>query len=786
MKLPPLEAAFALLSFLNILSLSECGFVILQEIFRMDFFVFVIGILLLLAAVDLIVGVSNDAVNFLNSAIGSRVASYRTIILIAIAGIVIGSVFSSGIMEIARKGIFYPQHFTFEVILIVFLAVMLTDIILLDVFNSLGLPTSTTVSIIFELLGSSLMAGILFSMSKNENINDIWKYINFESTNSIVSGIFLSVLIAFTAGALVQYFCRLLFTFQYEDKLNRYGALYSGLGITGIVYFLLIKGLKGTTLLSKEASAWIGENTVLILAGLFVISTVVLFLIQKFAKVNPLKIVVLAGTFSLAMAFAGNDLVNFIGVPITGLLAFQNWKASGVPANEYYMDYLAGNDVVVPNYLLLIAGIIMGLTIWLSSKAKKVTETEVSLGRQDEGEERFKPNMVSRSIVTSSLTFSKIFGIVIPSGIVERYNNSFEKKKIQEATVIQDRPAFDLVRAATNLVIASSIIAWATSEKLPLSTTYVTFMVAMGSSLADKAWGRDSAVYRVAGVLSVIGGWFITALIAFCVSAIFALIMYKGGNTATFILIFVVFTYIIASQISFSKKEKKSKKTKDRLKVLESEDMNTVQKYQSLVSASVSEIAASYKLVLEGLMDGDIVRLENANKTLLELEQYGYNVRTNSIKYIKSLSVNDKQTSQAIILSSDFIQDLAQSTKFLSDEALFYVKNLHVVNDKEFLKDLKTLDKKMEHFFNLILVSLEQTEHENLEAIRNERNEVRDFINDKLDFQIHSINKVKPSTKEGILQTNVFLQSRDIQAVLTRISKMFLKLYETRMTKPNA
>lgn len=751
----------------------------------MDFFIFVIGALLLLAALDLIVGVSNDAVNFLNSAIGSQVASYRTIILIAIAGIVIGSIFSSGIMEIARKGIFYPQYFTFEVILIVFLAVMLTDIILLDVFNSLGLPTSTTVSIIFELLGASLTAGILFSMSKNENINEIWKYINFESTKNIVSGIFLSILVAFTSGAVIQYLCRLLFTFQFEDKLNRYGALFSGVGITSIVYFLLIKGMKGTTLLTGETSKFISSNTHIILMGIFVISTATLFILQKYARVNPLKIVVLAGTFSLAMAFAGNDLVNFIGVPITGLLAYQNWSASGVPAGEYYMDYLAGNDVIVPNYMLLIAGVIMGLTIWLSAKAKKVTETEVNLGRQEEGDERFKANAISRSIVNSSITFSKIFGVIIPESIMKRYETSFEKKKLREATKTVDSAAFDLVRASTNLVLASIIIAWATSEKLPLSTTYVTFMVAMGSSLADRAWGRDSAVYRVAGVLSVIGGWFITALIAFTVSALFALILYKGGQTGTLILMAIVFTFIIVSHIRFNKKEIHTKKSKDRLKILENADMNTVQKYQSLISSTVSEIATSYNLILDGLINADIAKLELANKALKDLEEHGYSVRNQSIKYIKSLSKNDKQTAQTIIFSSDFIQDLSQSTKFLSDEALYFIKNLHVIDDKEFLNDLKTLDLKMSHFFNLVLVSLEQTEDENIETIRKERDEVRSYINGRLDFQISNINKMKPSTKEGILQTNVFLQSRDIQAVLTRISKMFLKLYETRMARPS-
>lgn len=749
----------------------------------MDFFILAVGLLMLLASVDLIVGVSNDAVNFLNSAIGSKVATYRTIIIIAIIGIIIGSVFSSGIMEVARKGVFSPQFFTFEIIMIVFLAVMLTDILLLDVFNSLGMPTSTTVSIVFELLGASLMTGILFTMTKNESVNDIWKYINFESVQNIISGIFLSVLIAFTAGVVIQYLCRLLFTFQYEKNLNKYGALYSGVGITSIVYFLLIKGLKGTTIVSPTMKNFIHENTLLILGGLFVISFLVLFTLQKIAKINPLKIVVLAGTFALAMAFAGNDLVNFIGVPITGLLSYQDFIANsnGASPNEYYMDFLAGNEVTVPNYLLLISGIIMALTIWLSAKAKKVTETEINLGRQSEGAEKFKPNLVSRRIVNSTLVLSKVFGIIIPTSIVKKYNTSLEEKKLKEAVDIQGNPAFDLVRAATNLVVAAIIISWATSKHLPLSTTYVSFMVAMGSSLADKAWGRDSAVYRVAGVLSVIGGWFMTAAIAFSVSAIFALIMYQGGRVGTYILIAVVLTFIIVSQITFSRKEKEKKKEADRLNILHKKDLNIVEKYKNLVGSSISEIAICYNNTLEGLIEGDIVRLEKANNTLTDLEQHSKEVRIQSIRHLKNLKTNDKKTSQVIVLSSDFIQDLTQSTKFLSNECLYFIKNLHEVTDKPFLKDLKELDKKMYDFFNLVLVSLEQTESEDIEHVKTLRNKVRSYINDKLDYQIHTINKNKPSTKEGILQTNVFLQSRDIQAVLTRISKMFLKLYETKV-----
>lgn len=746
----------------------------------MDFTIFIVVLLFILAVSDLIVGVSNDAVNFLNSAIGSKAAPYKTIILTAIVGILLGSVFSSGIMEIARKGIFYPQYFTFDIILLVFLAVMLTDIVLLDIFNSLGLPTSTTVSIVFELLGASLMSGILFSMAKDEKLSEIGKYINFESTSNIVSGIFLSILIAFTAGVVIQYLCRLLFTFQYQNKLNRYGAVFSGAGITVIIYFLLIKGLKGTTIISASGRDFINENTSLILISIFVLSSIILYALQKTLNANPLKIVVLSGTFSLAMAFAGNDLVNFIGVPITGFLAYQNWQASGVPADQLYQTYLAGNDVIVSNYMLIISGIIMGLTIWLSAKAKKVTETEVNLGRQDESDERFKPNVISRNIVNSSLVLSNIFSVIIPSSIVKRYNNSFEKTKLQEATVVQDKPAFDLVRAATNLVVASILIAWATSLKLPLSTTYVSFMVAMGSSLADKAWGRESAVYRVAGVLSVIGGWFITALIAFVVSALFALILFKGGEIGTYVLVAVVFTFIIASQVSFSKKEKKKKTASDRLSILDEKDLNLVEKYRALVRSAISEIAQSHELVMRGLIEGDVAKLQKAHQAVLDLEEHGIKVKTKSIKYIKGLSSGDQKTSEVLLLSSDFIQDLTQSTKSLSNEALFYVKNLHQITDDNFKNELEVLNEKMHQFFTHILAALDNPQHGSLEEVKNLRNDVRNFINERLETQIKTINQNQPSTKQGILQTSVYLQSRDIQAVLMRIAKMFLKLYDKK------
>ncbi|MBA5628497.1 inorganic phosphate transporter [Moheibacter lacus] len=740
-----------------------------------SFIIFIVVLLFILAISDLIVGVSNDAVNFLNSAIGSKVAPYKVIILTAIAGIILGSLFSSGIMEIARKGIFHPQFFTFDKILIVFLAVMLTDIVLLDIFNTLGLPTSTTVSIVFELLGAALMAGLLITIDQNGVISDAFKFINFESTGSIVSGIFLSIIIAFTAGIVIHYFTRLAFTFQYAKNLNKYGSIYAGLGLTSIVYFLLIKGLKGTTLLSSETKSFIDEHTIILLIALFFINFLISFILQKFWKVNPLRVVVLAGTFSLAMAFAGNDLVNFIGVPITGFLAYENWSASGVAPESLYQDYLASSDVIVPNYMLLIAGIVMALTIWLSAKAKKVTETEVNLGRQDEGEERFRPNEVSRNIVTTSMRIGNFFNLLVPTRFRNRYNVSFEKSKLKKATKTQEFPAFDLVRASSNLIIASILIAWATSLKLPLSTTYVSFMVAMGSSLADKAWGRDSAVYRVAGVMSVIGGWFITAFIAFSVAGIFALILYKGGMIGTIILVLVVLVYIIFSHVSFNKKEKRAKENKNKLLDLDESDMDILMKNQLKTSRIITDIQQAYSQIFTGLKSSDKKKLKEALKTVKDLEDYANKMRNKNIKLIRNLQTEDRKPIEVLIYSPDLVQDLLQSLVQISEDSLSYVKNLHNPPTESFILTAKEMEGKMHLLFDQITQALNEPDTASLKEISEVRNEVRKFINNFLDEQIIDIQKNNLGVKQSVFQTAIFLQSRDIQAVLMRIAKIYFK-----------
>ncbi|MEM9053038.1 MAG: inorganic phosphate transporter [Bacteroidota bacterium] len=510
----------------------------------MDHYLVLVIALLILAVADLMVGVSNDAVNFLTSAIGSKVAPRSIILGIAAAGVFVGASFSSGMMEVARKGIFNPEFFSYADVMVVFLAVMITDILLLDLFNSFGLPTSTTVSIVFELLGASVVTGLL-AMNADPTIADsIWEVINHQKASQIIAGIFLSVGVAFSIGALVQFFTRLLFTFRYQERLDKYGALFAGFAISIIVYFLLVKGIKGAAFVTPEFAALVNGNGWSIVLGTFVVSAILVFIAQKLFKANPLKLVVLLGTFALAMAFAGNDLVNFIGVPISGYQSYTMWMESGLAAENFMMSNLS-KAVPTPSLMLYGAGVIMVLTLWFSAKAKKVTDTSVDLGSQGSVDERFKPNLVANGIIRSANAFAKFFDKVTPRKTTTIINWRFRSLRI----VDKDQPAFDLVRASVNLMVASILIAFASSLKLPLSTTYVSFMVAMGASLADRAWGEGSAPYRVAGVINVIGGWFLTAIGAFTASGIVALIIYFGGFWVAMAMFVIAFGLLVRNNL---------------------------------------------------------------------------------------------------------------------------------------------------------------------------------------------------------------------------------------------
>ena len=511
----------------------------------------IIIFLFVLAVFDLIVGVSNDAVNFLNSAVGARAASFKTILFIAGIGIFIGASLSNGMMDIARHGIYQPEHFYFAEIMCILLAVMLTDVVLLDVFNSMGMPTSTTVSLVFELLGGTFALSLI--KVHNSDTLGLGDLINTDKALSVIMAIFVSVAIAFFFGMLVQWTARVYFTFNYKKKMKYNIALFGGIAATSIIYFMLIKGLKDSSFMTPDNKHWIQENTWMLITVFFV-SFTILMQVLHWLKVNVFKVVVLMGTFALALAFAGNDLVNFIGVPLAGFSSFMDYTANGAGnANGFLMTSLLG-PAKTPWYFLIGAGAIMVYALCTSKKAHAVIKTSVDLSRQDEGEETFGSTPIARTVVRISMTLANSICRIMPENTKQWFNSRFRK----DEAIIADGAAFDLVRASVNLVLAGLLIALGTSLKLPLSTTYVTFMVAMGTSLADRAWGRDSAVYRITGVLSVIGGWFITAGAAFTICFFVALVLHYGGNISIIALIALAVFILIRSQVMYKKRKAKT------------------------------------------------------------------------------------------------------------------------------------------------------------------------------------------------------------------------------------
>lgn len=472
-----------------------------------NIYLILVLVLFIMAVSDLIVGVANDAVNFLNSAVGSKAASIKLIFAIASAGVLAGVLFSGGMMEVARSGIFNPDKFAFAEVMIIFLAVMITDVILLDLFNTMGLPTSTTVSLVFELLGAAVGIAII-KISGSAEPGNLGEYINSAKALAIISGILLSVVLAFASGSLLQYITRLIFSFDYERAFRKWGSLFASLGLTMILYFLLVKGAKGAAFMTRELQGWINENQFILIITSFLFFTIVFRMVQLFTKTNILKIVVLAGTFALAMAFAGNDLVNFIGVPLAGLDSFKYAIESGGDFESLTMEVLKG-DVSAPTIILVAAGVIMVVTLYKSRKARRVIETEVNLGRQDQGYERFDSTQLSRAIVKLSVSLSGNLNNWLPSSLKEKIARRFEPSVIRDKS--SNGASFDMLRASVNLLASSALIALGTSMKLPLSTTYVTFMVAMGTSLADGAWGRD---VPAATMVSPITFWLTPNLVA--------------------------------------------------------------------------------------------------------------------------------------------------------------------------------------------------------------------------------------------------------------------------------
>lgn len=565
----------------------------------------------MLAIFDLLVGVSNDAVNFMNSAVGAKVARYRTIIIVAAVGVFAGAILSNGMMDIARHGIFQPANFSFYEIMCILLAVMVTDVVLLDVFNTLGLPTSTTVSMVFELLGGAFILAILKIIGDETGLLSLGDMMNTEKALSVIMGIFLSVAIAFIAGTLVQYISRIIFSFNYKKHLSWTIGIFGGISVTSLSYFVLIKGLKSAPFMSAESLAWIDQNTTLLVAGCFVFFTL-LMQILHWCKVNVFRIIVLLGTFALALAFAGNDLVNFIGVPLAGFSAYTDYVANsnGAGIHDFMMSSLM-SSAKTPAIFLLASGIIMVYALATSKKAKNVIKTSVDLARQEEGDEMFGSSALARTIVRRATTINEFMVKVIPVGMRRWIDSRFNKDEV----ILENGAAFDMVRAAVNLVLSGLLIIIGTTMKLPLSTTYVTFIVAMGSSLADRAWGRESAVYRITGMLSVIGGWFITAFVAFTICALVTAIMFYTSFVGMFIFICVAVFLLVRSNIKYSKKEKAEQQDDTFKRMMASKDKAEV---LSLLRLHVKETLTdyinyteqAYMQVTDGFINEDLKQLK--------------------------------------------------------------------------------------------------------------------------------------------------------------------------------
>ena len=738
-----------------------------------DIYILMLGALVVLAVIDLVVGVSNDAVNFLNSAIGSKAVSIRTLMIVASLGIFFGAVFSSGMMEVARKGIFNPGEFYFNEIMIVFMAVMITDVILLDLFNTLGMPTSTTVSIVFELLGASVaMALIKISANTGQGVADLGQYINSDRALLIISGILLSVVIAFSVGAFVQYISRLIFSFQYERKLKYFGAIFAGIALTAITYFIFMKGLKGTPYYDDLKGILTG-NELYIMAGSFVFWTVLSQLYTSIFKKNILIVVIIIGTFGLALAFAGNDLVNFIGVPMAALHSYEAWSASGVEPTLFAMGDLAKKVPTEP-LLLFLAGAIMVVTLWFSKKARSVTETEIGLARQGEGHEKFQPNFFSRLIVRSSVGLSNAISFVLPKSVINRIDNQFRKPVI---TLPKDKsyelPAFDMIRASVNLMVAGILISIATSLKLPLSTTYVTFMVAMGTSLADRAWDRESAVYRVAGVVNVILGWFSTALIAFIAAGTFAYLMYIGGGPVIGLLLVLVVFLLVRSYMSHSKKVKEQKKRRyiERAEMLTINEV--IEESSDHISEVVKRVSKSYTNVVNDLGNHDLNKLSKTEKHVRKLNKEVNELRDDVFYFIKSLDETSVKASRFYILILGYLQDITQSIEYISTTCYRHVQNNHKPLKKSQKNDLKLINDELKALFEIIERDFLARSFVNLESVLDAKQNLFNHVSESLDKQISRIRTEESSPRNSTLYFGILLETKDLISALMSLLQMY-------------
>lgn len=735
-------------------------------------YLILVVVLFILAISDLMVGVANDAVNFLNSAVGAKAASFKTVMIVASLGVLVGATFSSGLMEIARKGLFFPGQFSFNEVMIIFLAVMITDVILLDTFNTFGLPTSTTVSIVFELLGASVAVAVIKISGSEQTIQDLGQYINAGKALAIITGILVSVAVAFSFGALVQYITRLIFTFNFKYNLRYYGAIWGGLAITGITYFMLIKGAKGASFITKETLEVINSNTFTILLISFAAWTFILQMLMMLFRVSVLKVIVLAGTFALAMAFAGNDLVNFIGVPLAGLKAVQLFNAApGADPTTFLMTGLA-DDVKTETWMLLIAGLVMAYTLWTSKKARSVIETSVDLSRQGEGSERFNSSILSRNIVRGALNMSNTIGRFLPDGVNNWLEKRFTPPSEDTLAEMPEGAAFDMIRASVNLVVASMLIALGTSLKLPLSTTYVTFMVAMGTSLTDKAWGRESAVYRITGVLSVIGGWFFTALAAFTVSLIAAIILFYGGLVATFVLLGIA-GFLIYRTHRIHLRRTNEKKAEALLDALPDElsTENILERCSMTIQQVLGQSLSIFKDALMGLMDEDRRLLKNAKSSSDDLNVSTKRLKNHVGSTLSHLREDSIESGHFYVQAIDYLREINHCISYITVPSYEHVENNHKPLIPVQIEELSRLNGEVSLLFGEVTHMLTKKNYEDFDLLVARQQNIHRIVEEARKKQVKRIKNSETGTRNSILYLNILAEVKNLTLFMLNLLK---------------
>lgn len=722
-------------------------------------FIVILIVLGILAVLDLIVGVTNDAVNFIGASLGTRIASKRTILIVASVGILVGVVTSNGMMEVARSGVYNPEMFTFTEVMFLLVGAMLADVVLLNTFNLLGLPTSTTVSLIFELLGSAVaVACYKVSQDAGLSIADVGGFINSGKALAMISAILVSVVLSFIVGVTIMYFSRILFSFRYEKRMNRYGALWCGVALVGILYFAIFKGMKSSGLISTETMQILNDNITSILFYCWIGFSVILFLLQRI-NVNIQKITILSGTFALALAFAGNDLVNFIGVPMAGLDSYNMAMESGDV--NMTMEGLAGPAKANPIYLIA-AGIIMVLTLFFSRTAMKVAETSINLASQNDEEERFNSTAFSRAMVRFAVNISNLYEKIVPQKLAVVIERQFEPIPEEE----RDGKAYDNVRAIVNLSAAAMLICIGTSFKLPLSTTYVIFMVAMGSSLADKAWGRETAVYRITGVMVVISGWFMTAISAFVISFVISTLLMWGGWIALLAVILLC-GYALCHNIIF-----KSKKTAEEKKPMISEseaETDVLYFCTKVVGETMERVSYIYNHMLVALFNENRKVLKDA----MEQSRVMYN-EANERKYeilstLKKFEDEKIETGHYYVQVVDFLCEVSKALLHCTRPAFEHIDNNHRGFTEEQIMDLKQINDEVDEIFNKINNMLSVKDFSDIDEIMVMRDKLFGTIAEKIKSQIRRLKAGGMSTRGSMLYMNILnetktmvLQSRNL------------------------